>query len=117
MTNFFKDSNTKPFAITICILLAVLIACGVWWTFFPKTAAPAKETPAGYYTISAQICEINSATDTVTCESYDGNLWEFYGVSDWKVGERIDLLMHNNSTAKVFDDEIIGVARGKWYLE
>ena len=48
------------------------------------------------YSISTTVTEIN-----------DGNIWEFYGVEDWEVGDSCALTMYYNKTEQIFDDEII----------
>ena len=48
------------------------------------------------YSISTTVTEINN-----------GNIWEFYGVEDWEVGDSCALTMYDNKTEQIFDDEII----------
>ena len=48
------------------------------------------------YSISTTVTEINN-----------DNIWEFYGVEDWEVGDSCALTMYDNKTEQIFDDEII----------
>ena len=49
-----------------------------------------------------------SISTTVTAiEINNGNIWEFYGVEDWEVGDSCALTMYDNKTEQIFDDEII----------
>ena len=61
------------------------------------------------YAKTAKIIEVNRITDTVTCEDYNGNLWEFTECEDWEVGDIAALLMNNNGTESIYDDTIVEV--------
>lgn len=61
------------------------------------------------YAKTAKIIEVNRITDTVTCEDYNGNLWEFTECEDWEVGDIAALLMNNNGTENIYDDTIVEV--------
>ena len=53
------------------------------------------------------IVEIDRNADVVTCEDYNGNLWEFTGCEDWYVGDLCNLVMFDNNTAEIYDDIIL----------
>lgn len=57
------------------------------------------------YPLSTTVTKIEN--DTVTVEDSNGNLWDFYGVEDWQVGDGCSLLMDNNGTENIEDDIII----------
>ena len=116
MKYYFQDRDTRPFAIIICILLAVLIACCVWF-FFAGEPNDAAERKPGYYSLDTQVSSIDNDTDLVTCEDGNGNLWEFYGINGRKVGDKVALLMDNMGTTKIEDDEICGATYGTWIFE
>lgn len=115
MINFFKDSNTKPFAIAIIVLLAMLISFAVWFVA-TSTPADAVERKPDYYALTTVVTAIDRDTDVVTCEDYNGNLWKFYGVEDWQVGDNANLLMDTMGTERIYDDEICGATYGAWTL-
>ena len=87
-------ANNVIFTISIIVamLVTLLAAC-----------APTGEK----YALSAQVVECDASTDTVVCEDYTGNLWEFDGVDDWEVGDYVALLMNDCGTSSIYDDEII----------
>ena len=116
MTNFFKDTNTRPFAIVITILLVVLLGFCVWFVLDgePKDAV---ERKPDYYALATTVNAIDRDTDVVTCEDYTGNLWEFYGVEDWQVGDNANLLMDTMGTESIYDDEVCGATYGGWVLD
>ena len=113
--NFFKDTNTRPFAITITILLVITLACAVWFILDGKPKAVVERKP-DYYALATTVNAIDRDTDVVTCEDYNGNLWEFYGVEDWQVGDNANLLMDTMGTERIYDDEICGATYGAWML-
>ena len=115
MKDLFKDTNTRPFAISITILLVILLAFCVWFILDgePKTT---EERKPDYYALATKVNTIDRNTDVVTCEDSAGNLWEFYGVGDWQVGDNANLLMDTMGTERIYDDEICGATYGAWTL-
>lgn len=115
MKDFFKDRNMQSFTFVIAILLVAVIAFSVWFICMgePKDAV---ERKPDYYALATTVCAINRDTDVVTCEDYNGNLWEFYGVGDWQVGDNANLLMDTMDTELIYDDEICGATYGAWIL-
>lgn len=77
-----------------------------------EAAEPAQE----YYAKTARVVEVNRATDEVSVEDSVGFLWTFYGCEDWEVGDCASLLMTNNGTLTIFDDEICGAQFNNWSL-
>lgn len=59
------------------------------------------------YPVSAIVTEINEKDDIVTVEDTSGNLWDFYGVEDWTVGDGCAMIMDDNGTENVEDDRIV----------
>ena len=53
------------------------------------------------------VVELDRDADVVTCEDYNGHLWEFYGCEDWCEGDLCNLVMFDNFTAEVTDDVIV----------
>lgn len=103
----------------IALTFAALIIVGLLFAWAmkgePKTAT--SDVPAGYYTLSAHVCDADTRTNVIVFEDGAGNLWEAEGTREWNIGDNVELLMHNNGTENVTDDEIIGIARGRWYME
>lgn len=109
--------NEKILCITLIIAALFIVGLLFMWALKGTTSKATTETPAAYYTLSAQVCDADTRTDVITFEDGAGNLWEVYNVDGWTIGDKAELLMHNNGTKNVTDDEIIGIARGKWFLE
>lgn len=61
------------------------------------------------YAETAIVREIDYATDEVVVECFNGNLFSFYGTEDWAEGDICSMLMNDNGTPTVTDDEIVSV--------
>ena len=71
---------------------------------------------AEIYPETAKVVEVDYDTDTVTVETFTGFLFTFYGCEDWMVGDCASLIMEDNGTELVYDDEIIMAQYGGWEL-
>lgn len=61
------------------------------------------------YSIATVVIAIDTENDVVECQDYNGNVWEFTGCDDWQVKDIASLILHNNNTADIIDDEILSV--------
>ena len=97
----------------ICALMVLeLLVAGVAM----GCAASAKgETIEDVYAITTVVVELNHRNDTVTCQDFNGNLWVFYGVEDWLVGDVATLIMWNAETDTIYDDEIVHAYYSGWF--
>lgn len=53
------------------------------------------------------IIETIPEEDTAVVECANGNRFAFFGIEDYVKGDIVAMIMHNNGTAVVYDDEII----------
>lgn len=88
------------------IVMAVLVCLAVGSGFTVGKIAERKQVE-NMYPLSTIVTEINIKDDSITVEDSNGNLWDFYGVEDWQVGDGCSLLMDNNGTENIEDDIII----------
>lgn len=89
----------------------VLIITTVVFMILAKILKPESENR--YYPETGKVVEI--CNDTVSVETYTGNVFEFYGSEDWMIGDCISLIMDGCGTAEVNDDVIITVKySGVW---
>ena len=94
--------TTKIAIIATAITIVLIALCGVATSeIYPETA---------------KVVEVNYDTDTVTVETFTGFLFSFYGCEDWTVGDCASLIMEDNGTELVYDDEIIMAQYGGWEL-
>ena len=71
---------------------------------------------AEIYPETARIVEINREEDLVIVETFNGFLFAFEGCEDYCEGDAVSMIMDDNGTEKVFDDEIIMVQYAGWEL-
>ena len=61
------------------------------------------------YSTVMKVTDIDLDNDIVYVENWNGNVYSFYGVEDWFVGDYCSLVMGNNYTADITDDTIISI--------
>ena len=94
------DSNAACGIATIMLVVGfVMVLCG---GFIME-----KEPKPQLYPLTTKVVELDRENDVVTCEDFNGNLWEFEGCEDWQDGDICSLLMNNKGTEKIYDDEIV----------
>lgn len=86
----------------IALTLALIALCGV--------------ASADLYPMTARVFKIDYTEDVVIVETYDGFLFAFEGTDGYAEGESVALIMEDNGTEKIFDDEIIMAQCGGWEL-
>ena len=99
----------------VLIIIAIVLAVGVLGTLAVYYGAV--ETNGEYYALTARVEDISEAADLVLVKDGNGNLWTFKGVEDWQIGDCASLLMWDNGTENIKDDEIISARYNSWNLE
>lgn len=100
----------KNFIITIILLSAIAIVSLTGYlasTNVLRLADSVSTVQSSIYPLTTKIVMVNYPTDEVWCEDYNGNIWEFYGCEDWAIGDVASLLMNDNGTENIYDDEIM----------
>lgn len=105
MTYYFKDSNTKPLAIAIVVLSALLLIALIAFSWMDYNKAT--EPEHSVYPLTVVVIELDREGDIVTCVDGADNFWEFYGVEDWQTGDFASLLMDDNGTPNSIYDDVI----------
>lgn len=59
------------------------------------------------YGMLAVVTDLDLIEDLVSVSNWNGDVWQFYGVDDWCVGDLVVLVMHDNSTKDSIYDDII----------
>lgn len=110
----------------LIIIIAVCIAGLLLWgacfaayingkTYADKQTT--EETTTGnYYARTTIVVEVDRNNDLVTVEDSTGNRWQFYGAEDWQEGDCASLLMWDNGTDTILDDEVQGAHYSAWIL-
>lgn len=82
---------------------------------FAGASYAGEPAPKNYYAMTAVVSSLDYEKDTVTVENANGFTWCFSGTEDWEVGDVASLVMDDNGTEIIFDDEIIS-ARYSGYI-
>lgn len=107
----------KVIAIVVIAIVVLAAACAAALAN-GKEAAKVQDSKrmGNYYALTALVVEVDRESDTVTCVDSVGNAWQFYGAEDWQEGDCASLLMWDNGTEYVADDEIHSARYSAWGL-
>ena len=53
------------------------------------------------------VTELDYQEDIVYFTDFTGNIWSFYGIEDWQIGDIVAVIMDDMNTMIIYDDEII----------
>lgn len=68
----------------------------------------ANTTPkVNYYPLTTVVSSVEHSTDTVEVEDGNRTIWVFTGCEDWQIGDTCSLIMSDNGTTNIYDDEIV----------
>ena len=76
------------------------------------TATP--QTNMGFYPMTTVVTDVNYGTDEVTCTDFNGNNWVFTECEDWNKGDICSMIMCDNGTEIIYDDNIISEHYDGW---
>lgn len=86
----------------IAIIIAITALCSI--------------ASAELYPETACVVKVNYEEDIVTVETFNGFLFTFNGCESYCEGDCVSLIMEDNSTELVYDDEIVKVQYNAWTL-
>lgn len=109
MTRATKRDLIKGLAIITAWVVGVVVNAVVGCAFLTPQEQVAAETIPSEYILRAEVIEVNPLEDTVVCEDINGKAWEFYGADDFQQGEFVLLLMNDEATETIYDDEVLDV--------
>ena len=82
----------------VCALVYVLLTLGVCGL-----------ASAEAYPLTAVVVSLDYDADVVEVEDYVGNVWAFDSCEDWQLLDVCSMVMDDNDTATIYDDEIVTV--------
>lgn len=59
--------------------------------------------------MSGIVTEVNRQENKVVVTDSTGNKWEFDGAEDWHMSDIAAMIMEDNGTEEIYDDEIIDI--------
>ena len=93
----------KTAIIVTLILMILLVVCAA--------CKDAKTEPIEIkqYPACGIVTEVNTKTDEVIIEDFNGNLWAFNGCEDWMKDDICAMIMSDEGTSEIYDDVILQV--------
>lgn len=98
----------KAAAITNVIII-IIMALLTHACYLKGKHAGADEMMSHIYPMSGIVTEVNHQENRVIVTDSTGNEWEFDGAEDWRTGDIAAMIMEDNGTEEIYDDEIIDV--------
>lgn len=93
--------------INICAVIALIIIAIVMASLAHQVIS--RTTNDTNYTMQAKVIGVDTTSDTVQIEDSHGEVWEFFGTENFQKDNSVIVLMDNQGTSTVYDDEILSV--------
>ena len=74
-----------------------------------NTKAEAEAIKGQEYAQTTVVIEVDEVNHIVTCEDFNGVLWQFYSYDEWFIGDIATMIMNNNDTPIIYDDIIVHI--------
>lgn len=108
-----KMNKAAAAAVTNVVIVIIMVllthAC-----YLKGKHTGADEIMSHIYPMSGIVTEVNRQEDRVVVTDSIGNEWEFDGAEDWHTGDIAAMIMEDNGTEEIYDDEIIDVQYDGW---
>jgi hypothetical protein len=108
-----ENKMNKAAAITNVVIVIIMVllthAC-----YLKGKHIGADEIMSHIYPMSGIVTEVNRQEDRVVVTDSIGNEWEFDGAEDWHTGDIAAMIMEDNGTEEIYDDEIIDIQYDGW---
>lgn len=93
--------------INICVVIDLVIVTIFVVSLIHRASSPT--TNDTNYTMQAKVVDVDTASDTVQIEDSHGEIWEFFGTENFQKNNSVIVLMDNQGTSTIYDDEILSV--------
>lgn len=80
----------------------------------PAASNEPRYTASNLYAKSGVVVSVNVYEDVVRFVDTRGAEWEFYGVEDWQVGDRLCAIFDDAGTLNPYDDAVIRTTYEAW---
>lgn len=108
-----ENKMNKAAAVTN-VIIVIIMALLAHACYLEGKHAGADEMMSHIYPMSGIVTEVNRQEDRVVVTDSTGNEWEFDGAEDWRTGDIAAMIMEDNGTEEIYDDEIIDVQYDGW---
>ena len=96
------------------VIIVIIMALLTHACYLKGKHAGADEIMSHIYPMSGIVTEVNRQENKIIITDSVGNEWEFNGTDDWHIGDIAAMIMEDNGTEKIYDDEIIDVQYDGW---
>lgn len=103
----------KKTLLTLTALAAIAAGSMKATAYTGENTAPRPEI----YPDAMVVDEIDKENDIVYIKTCAGNIYSFYGVEDWMVGDIVAVIMSDNGTPETITDDIIITTRYAGYTD
>lgn len=67
------------------------------------------------YSLTTVVEYVDYDHDKVYCKDFNGEVWYFNGCEDWIEGDIASMVMFDNGSKIIYDDEIISIKYCGWF--
>lgn len=93
--------------INACVVIGFIIAVLTTASLIRQVTSPTANNTR--YITQAEVISTDATSDTVQIEDTHGEVWEFFGAEDFQKGNSVVVLMDNQKTSTIYDNEILSV--------
>ena len=98
---------------TVLVIMVIMSICivanaSLW------TTVGANDIMSHVYPLSGIVVAVIPENDIIVIQDYNGNMWEWSGIEDWYEGDIAAMIMYDNYTESIYDDEIIDIMYSGW---
>lgn len=91
------------------LIFGCLVAAAGCIIHFSGCAEQNKKVESKCYPLVAFVTEINTNENLISVTDSSGQIWQFSDSSNWRNGDVCSMIMNDNGTENIFDDEIVVV--------
>ena len=93
--------------INICVIIGFIVTVLTTASLIRQVTSPTANDTR--YITQAEVIGTDATSDTVQIEDTRGEVWEFFGTESFQKGNSVIVLMDNQKTSTIYDDEILSV--------
>ena len=67
------------------------------------------------YSLTTVVVDVDYENNRVYCKDFNGEVWCFNGCEDWIEGDIASMVMFDNGSKIIYDDEIISIKYCGWF--
>ena len=98
--------------ISVLVILVIMV-CGMC---IDASASEGRNFNENHiYSLTTVVEYVDYNHDKVYCKDFNGEVWCFNGCEDWIEGDIASMVMFDNGSKIIYDDEIISIRYNGWF--